>query len=175
MTTVGSGVTVGSSSPAAVRSPLYIVRCGARSNRRSQATIRSPLLKAFLVVTSCDVTSAKLTIESDCASVSGQAQIRPCNTSTSSRCHGGTPVRSRCVGRCAQRAHHREHQQHRRSEWAGVSWPKDDRDEGDPADGTGFARKRGSPNEPTTPQTFHSARSSVPWRGKPHASALSWS
>ena len=23
----------------------------------------------------------------------------------SSRCHGGTPVRSRCVGRCAQRAH----------------------------------------------------------------------
>ena len=27
------------------------------------------------------------------------------HTSKSSRCHGGTPVRSRCVGRCAQRAH----------------------------------------------------------------------
>jgi hypothetical protein len=27
------------------------------------------------------------------------------HTSTSSRCRGGTPVRSRCVGRCAQRAH----------------------------------------------------------------------
>ena len=32
----------------------------------------------FLVVPSCDVTSAKLTTESDCASVSGQAQIRSC-------------------------------------------------------------------------------------------------
>jgi hypothetical protein len=31
-----------------------------------------------LVVCSCDVTSAKPTIESDCASVPGQAQIRPC-------------------------------------------------------------------------------------------------
>jgi hypothetical protein len=31
-----------------------------------------------LVVCSCDVTSAKPTIESDCASVLGQAQIRPC-------------------------------------------------------------------------------------------------
>ena len=33
-----------------------------------------------LVVCSCDVTSAKPTTESDCASVSGQAQIRPCTT-----------------------------------------------------------------------------------------------
>jgi len=34
----------------------------------------------FLVVCSCDVTSAKPTTESACASVSGQAQIRPCTT-----------------------------------------------------------------------------------------------
>ena len=34
----------------------------------------------FLVVCSCDVTSAKPITESDCASVPGQAQIRPCTT-----------------------------------------------------------------------------------------------
>ena len=45
LTTVGGGATVGSSSPAATRSPLHIARCGARSNRRSQATVRSLLLK----------------------------------------------------------------------------------------------------------------------------------
>ena len=38
------------------------------------------LLNHFLVVRSCDVTSAELTTESDCASVPGQAQIRPCTT-----------------------------------------------------------------------------------------------
>ena len=58
----------------------------------------------FLVVCSSDVTSSKPMTEPDCASVSGQAQIRPSTTLQSSRCHGGTPVRSRCVGRCAQRA-----------------------------------------------------------------------
>ena len=52
-----------------------------------------------------DVTSAKPTTESDCASVPGQAQIRRAQHVQSSRCHGGTPVRRRCVGRCAQRAH----------------------------------------------------------------------
>jgi len=57
LTTVGGGATVSSSSPAAVRSPLHIAGCGARSNRRSQATVRSLLLNPFLVVCSCDVTS----------------------------------------------------------------------------------------------------------------------
>jgi hypothetical protein len=41
------------------RDLLHIARCGACSNRRSQATIRSPILNSFLVVCSCDVTSAK--------------------------------------------------------------------------------------------------------------------
>ena len=45
LTTVDGGVTVGSSWLAATRSPLHIARCGACSNRRSQATIRSPLFK----------------------------------------------------------------------------------------------------------------------------------
>ena len=40
----------------------------------------SPIFSRFLVVCSCDVTSAGLTAESDCASVAGQAQIRPCTT-----------------------------------------------------------------------------------------------
>ena len=87
------------------RSPLRIARCGARSNRRPQATVRSHFSDEFLVVPSCDVTSAKLAAESDCISASGQMQIRLSNSSESSPCHGGTPVRSRCVGRCAQRAH----------------------------------------------------------------------
>ena len=60
----------------------------------------------FLVVCSRDVTSAKPMTEPDCISASGRMQIRsPNSSSESSRCHGGTPVRSRCVGRRAQRAH----------------------------------------------------------------------
>ena len=129
----------------------------------------------FLVVCSCDVTSAKPMTEPDCISASGQVQIRPSNSSSeSSRCHGGTPVRSRCVGRCAQRAHHCEQQRHRRSEWAGVSWPKDDDHERDAADGTGLARRRGTRDTPTMPQTLHCKRSSVRWRDRPHASAERW-
>jgi hypothetical protein len=45
LTAVGVGATVGSSSLAAIRSPLHISRRGARSNRRSQTTVRSPILK----------------------------------------------------------------------------------------------------------------------------------
>jgi hypothetical protein len=45
LTTVRDGANVGASSPAAVRSPLHIARCGARSNRRSQATGLSLFLK----------------------------------------------------------------------------------------------------------------------------------
>ena len=96
------------------------------------------------------------------------------HTSTSSRCHGGTPVRSRCVGRCAQRAHHREPQLHRRSEWAGVSWPKDDRDEEGVGGATGLARRRETLDVPRTSQALHFAHSSAPWRGRPHARVLSW-
>ena len=74
-----------------MRSPLYVARCGACSNRRSQATVRSQFSNHFLVVPSCDVTSAKPTTESDFASVSGQAQIRPCTTRSNH--HAATAVR----------------------------------------------------------------------------------
>jgi hypothetical protein len=47
LTAVGVGATVGSSSPAAARSPLRIARCGARSDRRSQTTVRSPFLNSL--------------------------------------------------------------------------------------------------------------------------------
>ena len=47
MTTFGGGVTVGSSSPAVVLSPLRIAQCGARSDRRSQTTVRSPVLNSL--------------------------------------------------------------------------------------------------------------------------------
>ena len=68
---------------------------------------------------------------------------------------------------------HCEQHRHRRSEWAGVSWPKDDDHEPDAADGTGLARRRGALGAPTTPQTLLSVRSSALWRGRPHVSALS--
>ena len=152
-------------------SPLHIARCGAHSDRRSQATIRSPLLNPHPGRLFVRRHVRKPTIEPDCLSASGQVQIRQ---SQSSRCHGGTLVRSRCVGRSAQRAHHREQQRHRRSEWAGVSWPKDDRDERGAADGTGLARRQGTPDVPRTPQALHFARSSVPWRGRLRVSALNW-
>jgi hypothetical protein len=45
----------------------------------------------FLVVCSWDVTSAKPITESDCASVPGQAQIRPCTTRPNH--HAATAVR----------------------------------------------------------------------------------
>ena len=91
----------------------------------------------------------------------------------SSRCHGGTPVRSRCVGRCAQRAHHREQQRHRRSEWAGVSWPKDDDHERNAAGGGALVRRQGMPHGPITPQTLRSVRLFARWRARPHVSASS--
>lgn len=91
----------------------------------------------------------------------------------SSRWHGGTPVRSRCVGRCAQRAHHREQQRHRRSEWAGVSWPKDDDHERDAGDVTWLARKPEADDTATERQTIRCERLSARWRDRPHASASS--
>ena len=138
LTTLDNGVTVGSSSPAAVRSRLHIARCGACSNRRSQTTVRSPLLKPL---PGCPFVRRDVR-ETD-NRIGLRFGLRPGadptvhHTSKSSRCHGGTPVRSRCVGRCAQRAHYK--QRHRRSEWAGVSWPKEDDHERDAAGGTGLA------------------------------------
>ncbi len=80
LTTVGSGVTVGSSSTAVVSQPpphrpMWSTSGSAVSNHGS-----FPFSNHFLVVPSCDVTSANLATESDCASVSGQAQIRSCTT-----------------------------------------------------------------------------------------------
>ena len=172
---VGGGVTVGLSSPAVVRSPLCIARCGARSNRRSQATIRSLLLKAL---------PGCLFVRRHVRETDGRIGLRfgprpgadPTvhHTSKSSRCHGGTPVRSRCVGRCAQRVHSPEQQRHRRSEWAGVSWPTDDAHERDAAGVIGFTLVRRTAAVPRTARTRRFARSFVPWRGRPHASASSW-
>ena len=106
LTTVGSGATVGSTSPAAVHSPLHIARCGARSNRRSQATVRSPLLKPL---PGCLFVRRHVRETDDRTGLRfgprPGADPTVHHRSRSSRCHGGTPVRSRCVGRCAQRAH----------------------------------------------------------------------
>jgi hypothetical protein len=93
----------------------------------------------FLVVCSCDVKSAKPMTESDCASVPGQAQIRPCTTRLNH--HPATAVRLSEVdasGEALSAPTHCEQQRHRRSEWAGVSWPKDDDHERDAAGGIAF-------------------------------------
>jgi hypothetical protein len=68
---------------------------------------------------------------------------------------------------------HCEQQRHRRSEWAGVSWPKDDDDERDAAGDGALARRRRTTDVPTTSQTLHFVRSSARWRARPHASASS--
>ena len=173
---VGGGVTVGSSSPAAVRSPLHIDRCGARSNRRSQATVRSPLLRPLQ---GCLFVQPHVRETDDRTGL--RLGLRPGadplmqSTSESSRCHGDTPVRSRCVGSRTQCAHFSPgDRRHRRSEWAGVSWPKDDDHERDAAGGTGFAPVRKTVDAVALARTRRFARSFAPWRGRPHASASSW-
>ena len=65
---------------AATRSSLHIARCGAHSNRRSQATIRSPLLKPNPGLLFVRRHVREPMTKPDCASVSGQAQIRQCTT-----------------------------------------------------------------------------------------------
>lgn len=175
MTIFPSGATVGSSSPAAVRSPLHIDRCGARSNRRSQATVRSPLLKPLLVVCSCDDTSANPITEPDCASASGQAQIPSCKHCRNH--HAATAIRLSEVdasGDALSAPIHCEQQRHRRSDWAGVSWPTDDAHKRDAAGVIGFALVRRTAGAPRTARTRRFARSFVPWRGRRHASASSW-
>ena len=174
LTTVGGGATVGSSSPAAVRSPLHIARCGARSNRRSQATVRSPLLKplpgCLFVRRHVRETDNRIGL---------RFGLRPGADPTvhhTSNHHAATAVRLSEVdasGDALSAPIHREQQRHRRSEWAGVSWPKDDDHERDAAGGIGFALVRRTADAAATAQTRRFARSFVPWRGRPHASASS--
>lgn len=128
----------------------------------------------FLVICSCDVTSAKPTTDSDYGSVPGQAQIRPC-IHTSNH-HAATAVRLSEVdasGDALSAPIHCEQQRHRRSEWAGLSWPTDDRDEGGADDDIGYAGNRGT--APTMPArtTMPFARSFGCSRARPHASASS--
>ena len=110
--------------------------------------------------------------ESDCASVPGQAQIRPCTTRPNHR--AATAVRLSEVdasGDALSAPIHREQQRHRRSEWAGVSWPKDDDAERDAAGGIGFALVRRTAEATPTARTRRFARSFAPWRARPHAIA----
>jgi hypothetical protein len=70
LTTITNGATVGL--PAGCDSrPLHTARCAARSNRRSQATIRSSVLGSFLGLLFVRRHARETAIESDCASASG--------------------------------------------------------------------------------------------------------
>ena len=64
-----------------------------------------PFSNHFLVVCWCDVTSAKRQPNRTAPRSQARRRSDRARHVQSSRCHGGTPVRSRCVGRCAQRAH----------------------------------------------------------------------
>jgi hypothetical protein len=172
LTMVGAGVTVGSSSPAVVRSPsaspdVEHVRIG---GLRPRFPLLKPLPGCPFVRRHVRGTDNRIGLR---FGLRPSADPTVQQTSTSSRCHGGTPVRSRCVGRCAQRAHHREPQPHRRSEWAGVSWPEDDDHERDAAGGGALARRQGMPHRPITPQMLRSVLSFARWRARPHVSASS--
>ena len=80
-------IFAGCSSQPPPHRPMWSMFESAVSDHGSFLTSRTH----FLVVPSCDVTSAKLTTESDCASVSGQAQVRPCTTRPNH--HAATAIR----------------------------------------------------------------------------------
>ena len=174
LTTVGDGATVRSSSLAAVRSLLHIARCGARSNRRSQATVRSPLLKPL---------PGRMFVRRHVRETDNRIGLRfgprPGADPTvhrKSNHHADTAVRLSEVdasGDALSAPIHHEQQRHRRSEWAGVSWPKDDDHERDAAGGGALARRQGIPHRPITPQMLRSVRLFARWRARPHVSASS--
>jgi hypothetical protein len=122
-------------------SPLHIARCGARSNRRSQATVRSLLLNPL---------PGYLSVRRHVREIDNRIGLRfgprpgadPTVHHTSQNHHAATAVRLSEVdasGDALSAPIHREQQRHRRSEWAGVSWPRDDDHERGAAGGTGFA------------------------------------
>jgi hypothetical protein len=155
--------------------PLRIARCGARSDRRSQATVRSHFSNRFLVVCSCDVTSAK-PINRIGLRFGHRPGADP-NVHHTSNHHAATAVRLSEVdasGHALSAPIQREQQRHRRSEWAGVSWPKEDDHERGAADSTGSALVRRKADRAATTQIRRFVGSFVPWRGRPHASASSW-
>jgi hypothetical protein len=79
--------------------PLHIGRCGACSNRRSQTTVRSPTSKPLpgCPFVRRHVREADNRNRTALRSQAGRRSDRAPHVH-SSRCHGGTPVRSRCVG-----------------------------------------------------------------------------
>ena len=105
LTTRADGAIVEFSSTVAARNPLHIARCGALE---SAASGHDSFLSRFTSWSSDsrDDTSAEETIGTDCASASGQsADPSSTSDSTSSRCHGTSPVSRRCIGAALSAAH----------------------------------------------------------------------
>jgi hypothetical protein len=97
------------------------------------------LLKLLLGFCSCDVTSAKPITEIGLRFGPGPG-ADPTVHHTSNH-HAATAVRLSEVdaaGDALSAPIQHEQQRHRRSEWAGVSWPKDDDHERDAAGGIGL-------------------------------------
>jgi hypothetical protein len=104
LTTRADSAIVEFSSTVATRNPLHIARGGALESAASDHD--SFLSIHSLVADSCDDTSAEQAIGTDCASASDQrARSRQTSQSTSSRCHGISPVSRRCLGAALSAAH----------------------------------------------------------------------
>jgi hypothetical protein len=160
----------------ATHGTLHIARCGARSNRRSQATVRSRLRV---------LSPGRLFARRHVREADGRTGLRfglrpgaapPVHPeSKSPRCRGNTPASVDASGAAPSALDpQQEAQPHRRSEWAGVSWPKDDDQERGAVGGTGLALARGTTAAAATAPTDPFARSYAPLRGRPRASASSW-
>ena len=144
------------------------------SNRRSQVTVRSLFSIHFLVAVRATSRPRSQTIEPDCASASGQS-ADPSSTSDRHR-HAATatsPVSRRCVGAALSAPIHcrtSTRNRHRRSEWAGVSWPNDDASSASGGDDIGRALARTRTARSTRSVTSRFALSFERWRGRRHAS-----
>ncbi len=175
LTMVGGSVTVGLSSPAVVGSPLphrpMWSTFGSAVSDPGSLPLLKPLPGCPFVRRHVRGTDNRIGLR-----FGPRPGADPTVHQTSNH-HAATAIRLSEVdtsGDALSAPIHREQQRHRRSEWAGVSWPKDDDHQRDAAGGIGFALVQGTSDVASTPRTTRFARSFAPWRGRPHASASSW-
>ena len=126
-----------------------------------------------VVVCSSDVTVAReRSIRT--ALRSQPAQIRPCRPRRNRHAVAATrrPVSMHEESHLVRPIPKREAQPHRHSEWAGVSWSKDDLERGANG-GVGLALAQGANAIVAMARMRRCARSFARWRDRPHASASS--
>ena len=128
LTTRVNGAIVEFSSTVAARNPLHIARCGALE---SAASDHDSFPLRFTPWSPTAATTRPRNKRPNRTALRPQAKRRSVSGTSlkSSRCHGHTPVSRRCIGAALSAAHPQQNEhanRHRRSTWAGVSWPNDD-------------------------------------------------